>query len=82
MGAQLWGRAKDLQCIDLEVSFHEGQLSEAHAATNRVLCYWQNGKRQAYVFKSPFLPAAGAEFTVSSDGIRGHAPRNQGVKRK
>lgn len=56
--------------------------SWAHAATNRVLCYWQDGKRHAYVFKSPFLPAAGAEFTVSSDGIRGHAPRNQGVKRK
>lgn len=58
--------------------------SWAHAATNRVLCYWQSGKRHAYVFKSPFLPAAGAEFTVSSDGIRGQARRAQtaGTKRK
>lgn len=61
--------------------------SWAHTATNRVLCYWQSAKRYAYVFKSPFLPAAGAEFTVSSDGIRGHAqraPRSQtvGTKRK
>lgn len=57
--------------------------SWAHAATNRVLCYWQLAKRHAYVFKSPFLPAAGAEYTVSSDGIRGHARRSQtGVKRK
>jgi RAD51-like protein 2 len=55
--------------------------SWAHAATNRVLCYWQNAKRHAFVFKSPSLPAAGAEFQVSSDGIRG-TRRSQGTKRR
>lgn len=55
--------------------------SWAHAATNRVLCYWQDAKRHAYVFKSPFLPAAGAEYQVNSDGIRG-SRKSHGVKRR
>jgi RAD51-like protein 2 len=44
--------------------------SWAHAATNRLLCYWKDSKRFAFLFKSPYLPSGAAEYRVSKDGIR------------
>ena len=41
-----------------------------HAATNRLLCYWKDSKRFAFLFKSPYLPSGAAEYRVSKDGIR------------
>lgn len=55
--------------------------SWAHAATNRVLCYWKGSDRFAFLFKSPSMPAAAAEYRVSKDGIRS-VRSNAAVKRK
>lgn len=53
----------------------------AHAATNRLLFYWKDSKRFAFLFKSPYLPAAAAEYRVTKDGIRGISGRSSGAKR-
>lgn len=53
----------------------------AHAATNRILCYWKDSKRFAFLFKSPYLPASAAEYRVTKDGIRGTSSRSSGAKR-
>jgi len=55
--------------------------SWAHAATNRVICYWKDGKRFAFLFKSPHLPAAAAEYRISKDGVRTAKTTQQGTKR-
>ena len=48
--------------------------SWAHAATSRVILYWQEQLRYAYLYKSPSLPARRAEFVITSDGVRGRRP--------
>lgn len=55
--------------------------SWAHAATNRLLCYWKDSKRFAFLFKSPYLPASAVEYRVTKDGIRGNSGRSSGAKR-
>ena len=45
--------------------------SWAHAATSRVILYWQDQTRNAFLYKSPWLPAKTAEYHVTIDGIRG-----------
>jgi RAD51-like protein 2 len=56
--------------------------SWAHAATNRIVLYWKDGTRQAFVYKSPTRPAATAEYTVTQDGVRSRRmakrPRGEG----
>lgn len=56
--------------------------SWAHAATNRIVLYWKDGTRQAFVYKSPTRPAATAEYTVTQDGVRSRrmAKRSRGEK--
>ena len=44
--------------------------SWAHAATSRVILYWQGGVRNAFIYKSPSQPAAAAEYGVTADGVR------------
>ena len=44
--------------------------SWAHAATNRVILYWKDGRRHAFLYKSPALPAAEAEYAVVAEGVR------------
>lgn len=45
--------------------------SWSHACTNRLILYWANGERHAYMFKSPSLPSVTASFAVTLEGIRG-----------
>lgn len=55
--------------------------SWAHAATNRLLCYWKDSKRFAFLFKSPYLPASVAEYRVTKDGVRGSSGKSSSTKR-
>ncbi|KAH6779764.1 RAS associated with diabetes protein 51C [Perilla frutescens var. hirtella] len=43
--------------------------SWAHAATNRIILYWNGNERYAYIDKSPSLPSASAPYAVTSRGI-------------
>lgn len=45
--------------------------SWAHAATSRVILHWLEGRRRAFIYKSPTQPAAGAEYRVTKEGVRG-----------
>lgn len=45
--------------------------SWAHVATSRVVLFWQEQTRSAFLYKSPYLPAKTAEYFVTADGIRG-----------
>eukprot|EP00128_Syssomonas_multiformis_P014588 Colp12_sorted_trinity150504_noHs@29739 len=51
--------------------------SWGHASTNRVLLYWNQGRRCATLFKSPNLQASTVEYAVELEGVRsvsdGHA---------
>ena len=47
--------------------------SWAHAATMRIILYWKDRVRHAFVYKSPSLPAAAATYAVTSEGIRSAA---------
>jgi RAD51-like protein 2 len=51
--------------------------SWAHAATNRILLYWKDESRFAFLFKSPIMPASTSEYIVTGAGIRTKKPRNQ-----
>ncbi|KAL4428659.1 hypothetical protein ABPG77_009765 [Micractinium sp. CCAP 211/92] len=53
--------------------------SWAHAATHRVILHWQEGRRRAFLYKSPTQPARGAEYAVTREGVRG--ARRGGSKR-
>lgn len=57
--------------------------SWAHAATARVILHWHDGKRRAFIYKSPTQPAAAGEYTITKDGVRGlpSAQRQGGSKR-
>lgn len=48
--------------------------SWAHAATSRIILFWQQQSRNAFLYKSPWLPARTAEYYVTADGIRGRRP--------
>ncbi|CAI7867817.1 unnamed protein product [Closterium sp. NIES-54] len=58
--------------VDGEVSRLVPALGEswAHACTNRVILFWSGGQRFAHLFKSPYLRADTAPFTVTSEGVR------------
>ena len=45
--------------------------SWAHAATSRVILYWDQQVRKAFIYKSPTQPAAAAEYFVTAEGVRG-----------
>lgn len=45
--------------------------SWAHAATSRVILHWHEGRRRAFLYKSPTQPACGAEYAITADGVRG-----------
>lgn len=45
--------------------------SWAHAATSRIILFWQDQTRNAFLYKSPWLPAKTAEYYVTADGVRG-----------
>lgn len=51
--------------------------SWAHAATSRIILYWQEQTRHAFLYKSPWLPAKTAEYHVTADGIRGRRPQKR-----
>ncbi|PSC75198.1 Sodium hydrogen exchanger 7 [Micractinium conductrix] len=42
--------------------------SWAHAATSRVILHWHEGRRRAFLYKSPTQPACGAEYAITADG--------------
>eukprot|EP00249_Psilotum_nudum_P004207 c17750_g1_i2 orf=624-1505(-) len=41
----------------------------SHACTNRVILYWSNGQRHAFMYKSPSLRSASAPFDITSEGL-------------
>lgn len=41
----------------------------AHACTNRVMLYWQDGQRFARLYKSPSLPHSTVPYLVTHDGV-------------
>lgn len=53
--------------------------SWAHAATSRVILHWHEGRRRAFIYKSPRQPAAAAEYAVTAEGVR---KASGGSKRK
>lgn len=44
--------------------------SWSHASTNRIILYWKDNDRYAYLDKSPSLPSAAAPYFITSKGIR------------
>ncbi|XP_020248057.1 DNA repair protein RAD51 homolog 3 [Asparagus officinalis] len=44
--------------------------SWSHSCTNRIILYWNNNERHAYIEKSPSLKSSSAPFSVTSKGIR------------
>ena len=54
--------------------------SWAHAATHRVILHWHEGRRRAFIYKSPTQPAAAAEYTVTREGVRGLTASRQGKR--
>ncbi len=48
--------------------------SWAHAATSRIILLWRGKRRFAYLYKSPYMPAAEAEYVVTSAGVRSVRP--------
>lgn len=55
--------------------------SWAHAATSRVILHWHEGRRRAFLYKSPTQPARGAEYAVTREGVRGAKRGGGGAKR-
>ncbi|KAH7422017.1 hypothetical protein KP509_13G086400 [Ceratopteris richardii] len=43
--------------------------SWSHACTNRLILYWEDNQRFAYMYKSPSLPSVSAPFSVTQDGM-------------
>ncbi|XP_062091621.1 DNA repair protein RAD51 homolog 3 isoform X2 [Humulus lupulus] len=54
--------------------------SWSHSCTNRVILYWDEDERNAYVDKSPSLPSASAPFSVTGKGIRNTASNYKRTK--
>ncbi len=51
--------------------------SFAHAATTRLLLYWQARQRFAMLFKSPRWPRAVAAYAVTAEGVRSARPHKR-----
>ncbi|KAK9813256.1 hypothetical protein WJX72_011511 [[Myrmecia] bisecta] len=51
--------------------------SWAHAATSRVILFWQDQTRCAFIYKSPYLPARTAQFHITPEGVRGKRPQKR-----
>eukprot|EP00798_Chlamydomonas_sp_ICE-L_P027141 gene27141-2372_t len=51
--------------------------SWGHAASTRVILYWQGSERYAYIYKSPSQPPAKALYLITSEGIRGERPQGR-----
>ncbi|KAI9143174.1 RAD51-like protein c-like protein [Paraphysoderma sedebokerense] len=56
--------------------------SWGHASTNRVILYYKDDVRHAYLFKSPNLQACTVRYQITSDGIRDVDVPNCGDLRK
>ncbi|XP_047982723.1 DNA repair protein RAD51 homolog 3 [Salvia hispanica] len=54
--------------------------SWAHAATNRIILYWNGNERHAFIDKSPSLPSASSPYTVTGRGIRNSTSNCKRVK--
>uniref|UniRef100_A0A803NVC9 DNA repair protein RAD51 homolog 3 n=1 Tax=Cannabis sativa TaxID=3483 RepID=A0A803NVC9_CANSA len=50
--------------------------SWSHSCTNRIILYWNEDERNAYIDKSPSLRSASAPFSVTGKGIRNTATTN------
>lgn len=48
--------------------------SWGHAASTRVILYWQGPDRHAHVYKSQSQPPATARYVITADGVRAAAP--------
>ena len=48
--------------------------SWGHAASTRVILYWDSDQRYAHVFKSPSQPTHTVPFFIVQDGVRGLRP--------
>lgn len=44
--------------------------SWGHLSTNRIILYWQDGMRHAYLCKSPNRPEACVSYQITADGVR------------
>jgi len=69
-----------VQMNQVTTKIQEGQESRlipalgdswGHAASTRVILYWDRDQRFAHVFKSPDMPPATVPFLVCQDGVRG-----------
>ncbi|KAL8152915.1 hypothetical protein V2J09_010675 [Rumex salicifolius] len=52
----------------------------SHASTNRLILYWNDNERCAYIDKSPSLPSASATYSVTSNGIRNATSPSKRIK--
>lgn len=54
--------------------------SWSHASTNRLILYWNDNERCAYIDKSPSLPSASASYSVTAKGIRNATSISKRIK--
>ncbi|KAM6584060.1 hypothetical protein CsatB_011062 [Cannabis sativa] len=54
--------------------------SWSHSCTNRIILYWNEDERNAYIDKSPSLRSASAPFSVTGKGIRNTATTSKRAK--
>ncbi|XP_054784096.1 DNA repair protein RAD51 homolog 3 [Prosopis cineraria] len=54
--------------------------SWSHMCTNRIILYWNNNERHAYIDKSPSLKSASARYSVTSRGIRNSSSSSKRIK--
>lgn len=66
-----------------EGSFHLSLAlgdSWSHACTNRIILYWSNSERNAYIEKSPSVRSASSAFSVTAEGIRNIIPPHKKIR--
>nr|ABD33114.2 RecA bacterial DNA recombination protein [Medicago truncatula] len=54
--------------------------SWSHSCTNRIILYWNDDERHAYIDKSPSLKSASAPYSVTSRGIRNSTSSSKRIK--
>ncbi|KAI9080009.1 hypothetical protein K1719_038074 [Acacia pycnantha] len=54
--------------------------SWSHMCTNRIILYWNNNERYAFIDKSPSLKSASASYSVTSRGIRNSSSSSKRIK--
>ncbi|KAJ1413613.1 Rad51/DMC1/RadA [Sesbania bispinosa] len=54
--------------------------SWSHSCTNRIILYWNDNERHAYIDKSPSLKSASAPFSVTPRGIRNSTSSSKRIK--